>query len=198
MSGLVKTVSEACVAVLMGGPSAEREISIKSGKAVLRALQQAKLQAVGVDVDGEDFVLPENTDVVFLALHGTFGEDGTIQRLLERRNIPYNGSGPEASALGFDKIASKEALTKALVPVPDGFDILDLSVKLRLFGFPVIVKPACQGSTVGVSVVQRGEDFKAACEKALTFDDRALVERFVEGRELTEWKYPAEPFLAAR
>jgi len=173
------------VAVLMGGPSAEREVSIKSGKAVVKALQQAGLQVTEVLVDGEDFLLPTEVDAAFLALHGTFGEDGTIQRLLDRRGVPYNGSDAAVSERAFDKIAAKEGFIRAMVPTPEWFDIVDLSTKFHLFGLPVVVKPACQGSTFGVTLVRRGEDFRAACETALEYDERAVVERCIEGRELT-------------
>jgi D-alanine-D-alanine ligase len=176
---------ETRVAVLMGGPSAEREVSIKSGKAVARAFRQAGLSVAEVMVEGEDFLLPEEVDVAFLALHGTFGEDGGVQRLLDCRRIAYNGSDAESSERAFDKLAAKEAFVRAMVPTPEWFDIVDSSVKLHLFGLPVVVKPACQGSTIGVTLVRRGEDFRGACELALEHDQRALVERWIEGRELT-------------
>ena len=101
------------VAVLMGGTSVEREVSLQTGSVVAQALRDARLLVSEVDVRGPDFTLPPGTDVAYLALHGTFGEDGTVQRLLEQRGMPYTGSGPEASALAFDKVAAKKAFLAA-------------------------------------------------------------------------------------
>jgi D-alanine-D-alanine ligase len=185
MTAKSRAGTEAHVAVLMGGPSAEREVSLKSGAAVLKALQKEGVRATAVDVRGADFELPPDTDVAFLALHGTFGEDGTVQRLLEKAGVAYTGSGAQASALAFDKIAAKDRFLKKFVPTPDGFVITDANARTPLFNFPVVVKPARQGSTIGVTLVRRDEDFRAACELALKYDTHVLVESFVQGRELT-------------
>ena len=176
------------VAVLMGGTSVEREVSLQSGSVVAQALRDAGLQVSEVDVHGADFTLPPGTDVAYLALHGTFGEDGTIQRLLEQRGVPYTGSGPEASARAFDKVAAKKAFIAAGLQTArhavlvfgerDGAAVEELR-------FPVVVKPARQGSSVGVSVAKNADELERACRKAWEFDDRLLVEQFIPGREFT-------------
>ena len=175
------------VAVLMGGMSMEREVSLQSGHAVAQALRDAGLRVSEVDVRGADFTLPPGTDVAYLALHGTFGEDGTIQRLLEQRGMPYTGSGPESSALAFDKVAAKKAFLAAGLQTAQHV-VLEPRHKvsgLEQLGFPVIVKPVRQGSSVGVSVAKNADELERACCKAWEFDDQLLVEQFIPGREFT-------------
>ncbi len=127
-------------------------------------------------------------DAAFVALHGTFGEDGTIQQMLEDGGVAYTGSSPEASARAFDKIAAKIEFQAAGIPTPkyEVFDRAhtDLS-RLALLGFPLVVKPSRQGSSVGISVVQHETHLKEACQIAWHYDDRLLVEQFIAGRELT-------------
>src|ERR1044071_5843047 len=127
------------IAVLMGGPSAEREVSMASGREVVAALVQTGATVVPVIVDGPEFSLPARTDVAFIALHGTFGEDGQIQHILEERGVAYTGSDAAASARAFDKICAKECFADAGIPTPRDTDAV-----------PVVVKPARQGSSVGV------------------------------------------------
>jgi D-alanine-D-alanine ligase len=176
------------VAVLMGGTSMEREISLQTGSVVAQALRDAGLGVSEVDVCGADFTLPPGTDVAYLALHGTFGEDGAIQRLLEQRGVPYTGSGPEASALAFDKVAAKKAFHDAGLQTAQ-HAVLERGgrdgVALEQLGFPVIVKPSRQGSSVGISVAKNADELERACRKAWEFDDQLLVEQFVRGREFT-------------
>jgi D-alanine-D-alanine ligase len=177
------------VAVLMGGPSMEREVSLQSGHVVAQALRDAGLRVSEVDVRGSDFAVPPGTDVAYLALHGTFGEDGTIQQLLEQRGVPYTGSGPEASARAFDKVAAKKAfheagLQTAQHAVLERGDHADAG-ELERLGFPVVVKPVRQGSSVGVSIAKNADELGRACRAAWEFDDQLLVEQFVCGREFT-------------
>jgi D-alanine-D-alanine ligase len=164
------------VAVLMGGPSAEREVSLRSGQMVVEALQRTGATIIPVVVEGPGFALPGNLDVAFIALHGTFGEDGQIQRILEERGVTYTGSDAEASERAFDKIISKECFVGAGIPTPRYGDDAR---------FPVVVKPARQGSSVGVSIVRDKSALEAACAKAREYDGRILVEEFIRGRELT-------------
>jgi D-alanine-D-alanine ligase len=162
------------IAVLMGGPSAEREVSLASGKMVVEALQPTGVSVVPVVVDGPEFALPANTDVVFIALHGTFGEDGQIQRILEERGVTFTGSDAEASERAFDKCAAKECFMEAGIPTPGLSDEV-----------PVVVKPARQGSSVGITIVRDRPALTAACAKAREYDERIVIEKFIRGRELT-------------
>ena len=172
------------VAVLMGGPSSERAVSLRSGAAVAGALRERGYEVAEVVV-GEDssFAVPPGTDVAFVAMHGRFGEDGTIQALLRRQGVPHTGSSPEASRRAFDKSLSKPAMVAAGIPTPK-HEFLRQGQK-RTLPLPVVVKPVRQGSSVGVSRVFREADWAAALELALGLDDVALVEEFIPGRELT-------------
>ena len=167
------------IAVLMGGPSAEREVSLQSGKMVAEALRPSGAIVIPVVVEGPEFAVPANTDVAFIALHGTFGEDGQVQRILEERGVTFTGSDAEASARAFDKSVAKEYFLAAGIPTPATFDELS-EVK-----FPVVVKPARQGSSVGITVVRHREELATACAKARSFDERIVIEQFIRGRELT-------------
>lgn len=176
------------VAVLMGGPSEEREVSLRSGAAVAKALKDAGARVTEVDVQGAGFELPDDTDAAFVALHGTFGEDGSVQRILEKWGAPYTGSAPEASGRAFDKILAKGRFLEARIPTPHhkvidkyGRDYARLS-RLEL---PVVIKPARQGSSVGVSIVRDYAALERACTEAWVYDDRLLAEEFIRGRELT-------------
>ena len=181
-------------AVLMGGPSSEREVSLRSGHAVAEALRSAGLPVAEVVVgrDGS-FDLPPETQVAFIAMHGQFGEDGHIQALLEARGIPHTGSSPEASANAFDKSKSKPILAAAGVPTaPD--QLLHRGVPAaRELPLPLVVKPTRQGSSVGVSRVFREEDWEPALAAAFAYDETILSEAFVPGRELTVPVIAGEP-----
>ena len=177
------------VAVLAGGTSCEREISLISGKAVHEALSELGYPVVLVDAVG-DFagkLHEENVTFAFLALHGTFGEDGTVQRLLEKEGIAYTGPGPETSERAFDKASAQNVFQKEGVRVPE-FVILDskqaIANKLP-FKFPVVVKPTKAGSSVGVTIVKKAAEYEAACLKAFEYSDAVLVDRYIAGRELT-------------
>jgi D-alanine-D-alanine ligase len=176
------------VAVLMGGPSAEREVSLRSGSAVVGALSQADMNVTAVDVRGPQFVLPDQTDVVFIALHGTFGEDGGVQQILEARGLPYTGSGIQASALAFDKAASKGIFEAHDVSTPRGITLTrgdPIASVLGAMALPVVVKPARQGSSVGVHRVSHHAELEEACRDAWKYDEQIVIEEFVAGRELT-------------
>jgi len=184
------------IAVLCGGRSAEREVSLKTGAAVAAALQNRGHDAVTVDAVSN---LPGQLarikpDAVFVALHGRWGEDGTVQGLLEMLEIPYTGSGVLASALAMDKALSKVVLRSAGIPTPD-FQRLDPStvdctVELDP---PLVVKPNREGSTVGITVVRRPEELAGALAAAFGHGTEALAEAFVDGREVTVGILDGEP-----
>lgn len=176
------------IAVLMGGSSAERPVSLRSGAAVINALTATGAKVVGIEMQDTKFTIPRDVDVVFIALHGTFGEDGTLQLMLEDSGIAYTGSGPEASACAFDKITAKAKFKEAgiLTPNCEVFDRARSNLKrLAKLGFPLVVKPSRQGSSVGVSIVQEEADLEEACQIAWRYDHHLLAEQFIQGRELT-------------
>lgn len=179
------------IGVLLGGVSAEREISIKTGEAIHAALVRKGYDAIKIYVDADiDQVLRQTPiDVAFIALHGTYGEDGCIQGLLEVLGIPYTGSGVLASALAFDKVKAKELFRLYNVPTPPYYaldaDELDrIEERHGSFGFPAFVKPRCGGSSVGAGRAGDLGELKSRCEDAAQFDRSILVERFVGGREV--------------
>lgn len=171
------------VAVLMGGISGEREVSLHSGKAVAQGLREAGYEVVEVDVLGRDFQIPPQVQAVFIALHGTFGEDGQIQHILEQRGVPYTGAGPEASKAAFDKAVTKPRLIKCNIPTP-AYEILR-SKKQPTLPLPVVVKPVRQGSSLGVHRVMEVSEWTEACNDALTYDGEVIVETFIDGKEIT-------------
>ncbi|MGD0060539.1 MAG: D-alanine--D-alanine ligase [Verrucomicrobiia bacterium] len=176
------------IAVLMGGPSAEREVSLRSGTAVANALTVTGAKVVPMDIQDATFTIPADVDVAFLVLHGTFGEDGALQRILEGRGIAYTGSGPAASALAFDKVAAKQSFLDAGIPTPayEAFENAQpIRPRLARLGFPVVVKPSRQGSSVGISIVHQEAGLLEAYQVAGRYDSRLLVEQFIAGRELT-------------
>jgi D-alanine-D-alanine ligase len=180
------------VGVLLGGLSGEREVSIRSGEAILAALTERGHDACPVFVDRDiDLVLRQmRVDVAFLALHGRYGEDGCIQGLLEVLGIPYTGSGVLASALAMNKAKSKEILRLHNLPTAPSYVIAadsgeDLIESHGSFGFPVVVKPSGEGSSLGVQIARDELELESAVEEALRFDDDVIVERFVEGKEIS-------------
>jgi D-alanine-D-alanine ligase len=178
------------VAVLMGGPSAEREISLISGKAVLAALREKGVDAHGFDPkERELFDLKrEGFQRAFIALHGRFGEDGTVQGALEVMGIPYTGSGVMASALSMDKWRTKLVWLASGIPTPR-YAIVDAATDwprvLDSLGLPVVVKPAHEGSTLGLTCVRSASDVASAFALAAQFDPLVLAEEFIAGQELT-------------
>jgi D-alanine-D-alanine ligase len=174
------------IGVLMGGLSAEREVSLKSGTAVLDALQARGYRAVGVDVgrDLPERLAAEGVQVAFIALHGRFGEDGSVQGLLEMMGIPYTGSGVLASALAMNKVYSKVVFRAAGLTIAP-YQVLRQKETLALsFALPVVVKPSQEGSSVGVSIVRELGAMDAALAEAFSYDSEILVERFIDGREV--------------
>ena len=193
-SGQAKGPAESlAVTVLMGGPSSEREISLKSGKAVAESLEHMGHDVVRADIGPNDLAAldREKLDVVFPALHGTFGEDGAVQEIMEQRGIKYCGSGPTASRLAMDKMESKWRFLQAGIPVADG-GIINRSDKKELhsrlldrLGLPVVVKPVDQGSSLDVIVAADEKTREAAIEKLVEKYSRCILERFIAGREIT-------------
>lgn len=219
------------IMVLMGGTSAERDVSLASGEAIVKGLKEAGHQVLAIDTskgyklpEGETKFLPNgvkteppdvksmqaegkkmalqtiesfnpsDVELIFLALHGGQGEDGTIQALLELSGIPYTGSGVLASALAMDKAMSKKLFEREGILTPEWFlvessDSSDLSKVLdnikNSFDFPAVVKPNDQGSTVGLTVVSEGKDLAKAMDEAKIYSDKVLIERYIPGRELT-------------
>ena len=178
------------VAVLYGGKSSEREVSLKTGAAIAKALQEKGHDVALIDVDGDVAakLRAEKVAVAFNALHGRWGEDGCIQGLLEAMEIPYTGSGVTASAIGMDKVLSKLLFRSVGLGVCDYkvFPAADAE-RIRLadlpFGLPCIVKPANEGSSVGVSLVKQEAELTAACREAAKWKGDVIVERFVKGKE---------------
>jgi D-alanine-D-alanine ligase len=218
------------VAVLMGGLSSERAVSLSTGKMILESLDSAKYDAVPVDAalfsggvqkklpgsDTEVAAIAEaekalakvgplrsisdtvsssdgRVDVAFIALHGRYGEDGTVQGMLELLGVPYTGSGVLASALAMDKIVSKRVLLSAGVPMPASVDITsraelkkrDVAAEVRPLGYPVMVKPSRQGSTIGMSKVTSEGELLTAIEEAFKYDSQVMIEQFARGTEIT-------------
>ncbi len=175
------------VAVLYGGDSAERDISLQSGESVLHALREECIAAEGVDCRGNYLQKLAEFDRVFIALHGRGGEDGTLQGALEVLRIPYTGSGVLASALAMDKVLCKQLWEGVNLPTPE-FLVVTESEQLtklnKVENFPVMVKPAREGSSVGMSKVDTAGDLKQAVSLALQYDI-ALVERYIQGEEYT-------------
>ena len=173
------------IAVLMGGPGNEREVSLASGRAVLGALQGLGLNAIEVDVTNTEPQLPKSTGLAFNVIHGTFGEDGQLQAYLESLGIPYTGAGVASSRKAFDKNLAKAVFEQAGVPTPRA-EILDLSSKDKpSIEPPLVVKPPREGSSVGVHIVKSADQLEAAMIDAANYGDDVLIEEFVEGMELT-------------
>ncbi len=178
------------VAVLFGGSSAEREVSLKSGAAVLAALQRSGVDAHPFDpaVQNLQALADEGFERAFIALHGRFGEDGTVQGALELLGIPYTGSGVLASALGMDKWRTKLVWEAAGLPVPQ-YELLsaqsDWNAVVQRLGLPLFVKPANEGSSVGVTKVKTAEELPRAYENAARHDSLVLAESFIGGGEYT-------------
>ena len=178
------------VAVLLGGKSAEREVSLKSGGMVLKALRAKGVDAHAFDPKERDFAAleKERFERVFIALHGRFGEDGTVQGILEWLGIPYTGSGVLASALAMDKLRTKRIwAAEGLPTAPHAVLTKETNLKAatRKLGLPLFVKPAREGSSVGMSKVKRAGDLEEAFALAVNYDAVVIAEKFIDGPELT-------------
>jgi D-alanine-D-alanine ligase len=175
------------IALLKGGPGSERTVSLETAKGVGEALRSLGARVTEVDVQGGDFELPAGAEAAFNVIHGTFGEDGTLQRLLESRGIKYTGAGSASSALAFDKARSKAAFQHAGVPTADWQDLKlagagPADVRIPL---PMVMKPLCEGSSVGVHIIKDEAGIVAAIADLAKFGATALVEPFISGKELT-------------
>jgi D-alanine-D-alanine ligase len=178
------------VGVLFGGRSAERDVSIMSGTGVLNALKSRGIDAHAFDPGTQSLaeLAEQGFDRVFIALHGRYGEDGSLQGALEQLGIPYTGSGVMASAVGMDKITTKKIWKIDEIPTPDYVSIdqsTDLDEVLVTLGLPLIVKPPLEGSTIGITKVNEAAELRAAVQLAAGFDEVVLAEEFVTGREFT-------------
>jgi D-alanine-D-alanine ligase len=175
------------VVVFAGGISNEREISLKSGAMVAEALRSSGYQVEMLDPDPiKGWSLPDGADVVFLALHGTYGEDGQVQMELDQLGIPYTGSGAEASRIGFDKLLTRQHCVVAGVTMPRSFVLKSWQAEMpEGWEAPVVLKPLREGSSVGVEIVDYKEDFGAALRRSLEYGGVVLMEERIIGRELT-------------
>jgi len=181
------------VAVIYGGKSKEREVSLKSGKGIAKALRSRGYHVKEIDYTSKDFISElVDIDVVYIALHGKYGEDGRIQGLLDMMEIPYVGSGVLASALAMNKAKAKRIFEHAGIRVAKDM-FLQKNEKQQIdyqqielhFTYPVVVKPNQEGSTIGLSIVSDREGLKKAIEHAFLFDDQIVIEEFIEGKEVT-------------
>lgn len=192
--GRGKRVTDERIGVLMGGRSSEREVSLRTGQAVYQSLLRGGYDAVAIDVTAR---LPQDLKdhevaIAFLSLHGPGGEDGSIQGFLETIGMPYTGSGIQASAVGMHKVVTKTVLDAHAIPVPMGTVVqrghassLAKVLKGAKLTLPVVVKPASQGSTIGVTIVRRPGQWKGALALAHRYDPEAMVEAFIPGHEVT-------------
>ena len=171
------------IAVLMGGPGSERDVSLATGRGVSKALRSLGVEVVDVDVRDENFALPKDVDLAFNTIHGTFGEDGQLQEILEARGVAYTGEGVEGSRAAFDKILTKQKFLERGVVTPQS-EVINVGQRPKM-SVPLVVKPARQGSTVGIVIVKNETELDAALKEAGKYDRKLLVEKFVSGRELT-------------
>jgi D-alanine-D-alanine ligase len=171
------------VAVLMGGPGSERDVSLATGRGVSKALKSLGIEVVDVDVRDENFALPDDVDLAFLAIHGTFGEDGQLQGILEKRGVAYTGDGVKESERAFDKILTKEKFREHSVVTP-AWEVIKVGQRPSI-PIPLVVKPPRQGSTVGVYIIKSESELDSAIKEAAKYDSELLVEKFIPGRELT-------------
>jgi D-alanine-D-alanine ligase len=171
------------IAVLMGGPGSERDVSLATGRGVSKALHSAGADVVDVDVRDEKFKLPDDVDLAFITIHGTFGEDGQVQKILEDRGVAYTGEGVRGSELAFDKIQSKEKFREHGITTPK-WEVITAGQRPTI-PLPIVVKPPRQGSTVGVYIIKSESELDSALAEAAKYDRELLVEEFIAGRELT-------------
>jgi D-alanine-D-alanine ligase len=171
------------VAVLMGGPGSERDVSLATGRGVAKALRSLGVNVRELDIRDGNFALPSDVELAFIAIHGTFGEDGQLQRVLESRGVAYTGEGVEASETAIDKIHSKRKFGEHSVATPR-WEVIQPGQQPTI-PVPIVVKPPREGSTVGVVIVKSERELESALREAAKYDRELLVESFVPGRELT-------------
>ena len=192
------------IGVLMGGYSSEREISLRSGQAVADALTQEghRVRILDITTHEPEKIIQQiqevKLDIAFIALHGRLGEDGVIQSILEKLEIPYTGSGVKASQMAFNKILTQKALAAAGLPVPANFIITDgrtVDFKTsweRIRSTPMVIKPACEGSSIGVHIVRHPSEWEGAFKNAMSFGPQVIIEEFIRGREFTAGVFDRE------
>ena len=180
------------IGVLQGGVSSERDISLLSGEQVMCSLKRSHIKAVGIEVNTCDerafreLIVKSNIDAAFIALHGEFGEDGTVQGILDDMSIPYTGSGEAASYNSMDKIISKGIFQKTGVPTPRFFAFTkNGGIPVKGFSYPFVVKPYSGGSSIGITIVKEKRRLGEALEHAFSSGEKALIEEYIEGREYT-------------
>jgi D-alanine-D-alanine ligase len=181
----MKDFAELKVGVLGGGPGSEREVSVASARGVVEALRPLVASVELVEVGGPGFDCPSEIDVAFNVIHGTYGEDGELQAEMEARGINYTGAREASSRLAFDKVKSRERFIEAGVSTPKGLQMLIAEADPTLIGFPCVVKPPREGSSVGVHIVEDEEGWQAAIEDAAKYGEDTLVEECIVGKELT-------------
>jgi len=184
---------DCCVAVLMGGEGDERQVSLESGRCVADALRKTSVCVIESDITLKDMSILDNkqVNVFFIALHGKFGEDGQLQEIIERKKLKYTGSGPAASKAAFDKIMSKKIFLENNIPTPEWIEVSGfieeetLVNEIKRLGGKYVVKPACQGSSVGIEILNNPLEAARAATVSLARFGATLVEKFIPGRELT-------------
>lgn len=184
------------IAVLMGGLSAEREVSLRTGRAISQALTRCGYDVTDIDANRDLAVQLQQSgaEVAFIALHGRFGEDGTVQGLLEMLGVPYTGSGVLASSLAMDKVATKKMLCYHGIATPEfAFIRAGQAQQGTLPDYPLVVKPAREGSTIGISIVHNQQELAAGLDEAFRHDDLVLVEQFIAGAEVTVGVLDGQP-----
>ena len=186
-SDILAKLNNKRIGVLYGGLSSEREISIKSGTAVLNALKKLKLNVCGIDVnrDVAEKIKKEKIDIAYIALHGQMGEDGTIQGMLEILGIPYTGCGVFSSAASMDKDISKRIFRCAGILTPEWKTLKKFEAVPEIKKYPVVVKPVSQGSTIGVVIVEKASQLVDALNEVFKYGDEILIEQFIKGKEIT-------------
>ena len=189
-----KRKHEIKVGVICGGISSEREISLKTGEGIFSALKNIGYNTEYIDFKGDNISVFKNIDIAFLALHGKYGEDGTVQGVLELLKVPYTGSGILASSLAIDKIFAKKIFVFEGIPTPDYIGLnLNGSINIeeikneviKIIGYPLVVKPSREGSTIGITIIQDEIDLERAINFAKIYDNRILLEKFISGKQLT-------------
>ncbi len=190
ISKLIRTPTQQklAVTVLSGGPSGERDVSLDSGKSVARALESLGHKVYIEDINSDNLAaLARQVDCVFIALHGAFGEDGQVQEILERRNLAYTGSGPEACRLAMNKAEAKKTFAKLGIPTPrwDVATAKTFREAVAAWSMPVVVKPVSEGSSIHCYIVRDVAQFRPAVEKVIDAYGEALIEEYIPGRELT-------------
>jgi D-alanine-D-alanine ligase len=181
----LRMVKGMTITILAGGPGSEREVSLNSARSVAEALRTSGAEVAVLDVVGPDFELPPGTNLAYNLIHGTFGEDGQLQKILEKRGVKYTGARAASSERAFDKVTSKKLFVKNDVPTP-AHEVLHLSRGQRpRFEPPFVMKPPREGSSVGVHIIRDSAAIDAALEDLKKYSDDVLVEKFITGKELT-------------